>query len=248
MIEGWPTIRFDAIDSTSEEAKRRGRAGGFDDQWIVSRRQAAGRGRLGRHWESPPGNLYATALFHWPLPVAEAVRVPFAAGLAVVDTVLALVPGSGPVLKWPNDVRVNGAKLGGILVESGEGPDGRWVSAGVGLNVAFVPEGIGQAATCLCTLGGNPGLGPDAVEAALKAGFARRLEEAKADFADTRRAWLRHAEGLGSIVRVILSGRPVEGRFEGLAADGALLLRLPDGAQQTIRAGDVELIRDTGAV
>lgn len=247
MSADWPTVRFDEIDSTSEEAKRRGRAGAFQDQWIIATRQTTGRGRLGRAWASPQGNLYATALFQWPRPVAEAVRIPFAAGLAVADTVAELVPGSDPRLKWPNDVRIRGAKLCGILVESGDGPQGRWVSVGIGLNVAFVPEGIGQAGTCLSELIDNRPLTTDDVHPVVRTHFANRLQEVQTAFADTRLAWLRQAEGLSEIVRVTLSGTPIEGRFEDLGPDGALLLRLPDGSLQTIRAGDVELVRDTGA-
>ena len=94
MSEAWPVHWLEDVDSTNEEAKRRARAGHLDGQWITARAQTAGRGRLGRDWVSPPGNLYATALFKWDAPLRDMTRVPFAAALAVADTVVALAPGS----------------------------------------------------------------------------------------------------------------------------------------------------------
>jgi len=235
---------FDELDSTNEEAKRRASGAAFQDQWIAARKQTAGRGRLGRDWQSPVGNLFATRLIHWDRSIAEAVRVPFATALAVADVADVFAPGSGVKLKWPNDVRVNGAKLSGILVESGEGPSGRWLAVGIGVNVAFVPDHIDQDGTCLAALRGSGELTADAVLAALAEHFAARLSQAMETFHLTRKDWLSRSEGLNEAVRVSVDNLPVVGRFEDLAEDGALLLRLQDGTLQTIRAGDVELIRE----
>ncbi|MEL6324738.1 MAG: biotin--[acetyl-CoA-carboxylase] ligase, partial [Pseudomonadota bacterium] len=129
MTTDWSVVRFETLDSTSEEAKRRAALG--DDEmpyWIVAEVQTAGRGRLGRAWQSPTGNLYTTALMAWPHSLEMALRLPFAAALAVSDAIEAVCAGATTQLKWPNDVRVEGQKLAGILIESGEGPTGRWVS------------------------------------------------------------------------------------------------------------------------
>lgn len=246
MTSVWPVHWLAEVDSTNEEAKRRAGSFGFADQWIAAETQTAGRGRLGRVWRSPPGNLYATALFAWSEPIAQAVRIPFAAAIAVAETVELFAPVSQPKLKWPNDVRVNGAKLSGILVESGDGPSGRWIAVGMGVNLAFVPEAIGQVGACLSDLRGDDTVSPAIALDALRERFAARLAEAKTDFVSTRTAWLARAEALGKPVRVMLEGVPVEGIFKDMAEDGALLLQLPDGTMQTIRAGDVELIKETG--
>lgn len=238
-----PIHWFDEIDSTNEEAKRRASAPAFDDQWIAARRQTAGRGRLGREWKSPDGNLFATALFHWSQPIAEAVRVPFATALAVADIADTFAPGCNAKLKWPNDVRVDRAKLSGILVESGEGPSGRWLAVGVGVNVAYVPENIGQAGVCLADLAGQV-FTVDVILEALVQRFGARLEQARREFADTRRDWLARGEGLGETIQVAVDSEHSVGTFEGLGEDGALLLRLQNGDLRTIRAGDVELIRE----
>ncbi|MEM9669744.1 MAG: biotin--[acetyl-CoA-carboxylase] ligase [Pseudomonadota bacterium] len=244
----WPIQWFDEIDSTNEEAKRRASRRSISNQWIAARSQTAGRGRLGRDWKSPPGNLFSTALIKWDRPISEATRIPFAAALAVADTADLLSSKDErkqvAQLKWPNDVRVNGAKLSGILVESGEGSSGRWIAAGIGINVAFVPENIGQAGTCLSELRGAGDLTVDIVLEALAERFASRVSEAIESFDCTLDNWLSRCEGLNQRIRINLDDAPIEGIFEGLGGDGALLLRLPDGELRTIRAGDVELIRE----
>ena len=240
----WPSYWLDEIDSTNEEAKRRARRAGFGSQWIAARSQSAGRGRMGRDWVSPAGNLYATALFRWGGELPDMTRVPFATALAVSDTVATLAPQADPKLKWPNDVRCDGAKVSGILVETSEAAGVRWVAVGIGINVAFSPEGLGQVTTCLADLRGDAMIDTGLALQTLREAFAWRLEQTEADFSDTRLAWLERAEGLGKPVRVNVNGVAQEGAFKDIAADGALVLQLRDGRLQTIRSGDVEVIRE----
>ncbi len=239
----WPVYNLGVIDSTNTEAKRRAKAGGFADCWLVAEAQTAGRGRLERGWVSPAGNLYSSALFREPGGFAVASRIPFAAALAVSDMVERLLPGVPARLKWPNDVRVEGAKVSGILIETGKDRNGLWVCAGIGVNVVSSPESVGQAATSLAALASGAVPSADIVLAALRETFAARLAHAREGFEIIRRDWLKVAEGLGQTVRVSPGGTVMEGVFEDMGPDGALILRLPDGSQQTIRAGDVELIR-----
>lgn len=202
---------------------------------------------MGREWASPEGNLYATALFSWDQPIAHMTRIPFAAALAVADTVSAFAPEADPKLKWPNDVRIDGAKVSGILVESGVALRTRWVALGIGMNVGFVPDGVGQAGTSIAELRGDETVTTQAVLEELCTSVANRLVDAVTGFESTRKAWLERAEGLGKQVRVMVNGAPVEGFFEDMAEDGALLLHLPDGAVHSIRAGDVELIKEVSS-
>jgi BirA family biotin operon repressor/biotin-[acetyl-CoA-carboxylase] ligase len=237
----WPVHHLGAIDSTNSEAKRRA-AAGFCDGWLVAETQSAGRGRLQRHWVSPVGNLFATALFHEPGAMVVASRLPFAAALAVGDVARSFAPSAEIRLKWPNDVRINKAKLSGILIETGGSGADTWVAAGIGINVTHAPDGAAQSATSIATLRGDAVVTADMVLEALRSAFSQRLIEARAGFSGLRKAWLAQAEGLGTIVRVTTSGEPVEGIFEDIDAFGALILRLPDGTRQTIRAGDVNLV------
>ena len=244
MNLNWPVHWLDDVDSTNEEAKRRACVAGFQDHWIAARKQTSGRGRLGRVWLSPEGNLYATALFSWRRSLPEMTQIPFVAALAVSDVVAALVPGSSPKLKWPNDVRINGAKVSGILVETGQAQQTRWVATGIGINVGFVPEGVDQAGTSLADLRGDKMVTPQMALEALTDAFAARLTKAADGFEHIRKAWLERAEALGQRVRVTANGAPIEGIFKEMAEDGALLLHLPSGEVRPIRAGDVELIKE----
>lgn len=243
MIHTAPVYWYDEIDSTSEEAKRRARGGDTQSVWIAARQQMSGKGRLGRVWLSPIGNLFATVLFPEPGGLNVAARVPFAAALAVRDVCETAVPNLGSLLKWPNDVRVSGRKISGILTESGETNGVVWIALGMGINVLHAPEGVDQEATSLAQEGASPGLSSELVLEDLRQAVHRRIEQARSDFSGLLDDWLRSAEGLGKTVQAGPVHARVEGVFEGLAADGGLILRLPDGAQRTIRAGDVELVK-----
>lgn len=242
-MQAAPVYWYDEIDSTSEEAKRRARAGETGPLWIAARQQTAGRGRLGRTWVSPVGNLFTTTLFVEPNGLKVAARIPFAAALAISDVCRAVLPKVDFRLKWPNDVRVDGAKLCGILIESGETHGLTWMAVGMGLNVQYTPEAAGQAATSLVDLGASSGLQPDHVITDLRDSFAKRVIQARGDFEGTLRDWLSMAEGLGQTVEAGPHDARISGIFEGLAEDGGLKLRLQDGTTRIIRAGDVELVR-----
>ena len=100
----------------------------------------------------------------------------------------------------------------------------------------------GQAATCLADLSGMQALDHIDVFGSLTRHFMTRLAQARDGFGPVRTDWLTRAEGLGGMVRVSPGGVAIEGIFEDMAPDGGLILRLPDGSRQTIRAGDVHLI------
>lgn len=243
MIKGAPVYWYDEIDSTSEEAKRRARKGETGPVWIAARRQTAGRGRLGRQWSSPDGNLFTSILFVPPGGLALAGRVPFAAALAAVDACKAVLPNVGFKLKWPNDVRVDRAKLTGILVESGETNGVVWVALGIGINVLVAPELDGQETVSLNALGAPHGLSADDVLSSLREALENRLTQAQNAFPALLNDWKANAEALGQEVEAGPVDARLTGTFEDLAEDGGLILRLPDGNRQTIRAGDVELVR-----
>lgn len=240
----WPVHRFTEIDSTNAEAKRRAAAGAFQDQWIVADSQSAGRGRQDRVWASPAGNIFATALFTEPGGIKAALRVPFTAALAVTDTVLNFAPNAPVKVKWPNDVRIDRRKISGILVETGGAGAQMWIAAGIGLNLMHVPGNVDQQATCLASLAGeSPPY--DAVLETLQRRFQTRLAQFRTNSDTLGLEWLQYAEGLGETISVRTGSGFIEGVFEGLEADGALRLRLPDGAARSIRAGEVNLIGRT---
>ena len=245
MSLDWPVYHLGVIDSTNTEAQRRAKAGHIENCWLVAESQTAGRGRLQRPWLSSSGNLFSSAFFREPGGISIAARLPFATALAVSDMAAIIAPGAPVKLKWPNDARVNQAKLSGILIETGGQGQDFWVVAGIGINVAERPEGASQATTCIHEMRGDTLISAEDALSVLRETFARRLEQARQSFEPLREDWLKVAEGLGETVQVTVSDSPVEGVFEDMAPDGALILRLPNGERQMIRAGDVSLIGRT---
>jgi BirA family transcriptional regulator, biotin operon repressor / biotin---[acetyl-CoA-carboxylase] ligase len=237
-------VRLDVVDSTNAEARRRAEAGESGPLWITARRQTAGRGRRGRAWTSEPGNLAATLLTHTARPPAEAAQSSFVAALAVHELVSAFVDPSLVRIKWPNDVLLAGHKAAGILVESGaHATGGLWLAVGIGINLLHAPEEVERPATAIARhlradLARVPD--PDAVLDLLMSTFTAWQDRwDQLGFAALRDAWTARAQGLGGPAIARLAHETVEGVAEGLADDGALRLRLPDGSLRLISAGDV---------
>jgi len=239
-----PILSFDEIDSTNAEARRRAEAGEGGPLWITALRQRAGRGRRGRAWSTETGNLAATLLTTTAKPPAEAAQVTFVAALAIADLYDAYVPASLVSIKWPNDVLIGDAKASGILVESGARLDGLlWLAVGCGVNLNHAPGGAERPATRIADhLRGDVSAAPTPEQAmtALAEAFARRFADwERLGFAATADAWTARARGLGQSCIARLHAETIEGVAEGLEADGALRLRLPDGQVRRITAGDV---------
>jgi len=239
-----PILSFDEIDSTNAEARRRAEGGETGPVWITARRQTAGRGRRGRGWSTEPGNLAATLLTTTRKPAAEAAQVAFVAALAVAELCDAFVPESLVRIKWPNDVLVDGAKVSGILIESGSLADGGlWLAVGCGVNLAHAPFDTPYPATCLGAHlkdGVAEPPAPSEAMARFAVAFGKWLRAwEEGGFAPVAEAWTARAMGLGAFCVARLGTETVEGTAEGLDLDGALRLRLGSGDLRRITAGDV---------
>ena len=236
-------LRLDAVDSTNAEARRRAEAGQTGPLWITARRQTAGRGRRGRAWETGAGNLAATLLTTTARPPVEAAQLAFVTALAVADLALAQVPDALVRVKWPNDVLVAGAKVAGVLIESGSRGDGwLWLAIGVGVNLKTTPRETDRPAAAMAEhLRADVAapLSPDQALEVLARAFDEWLSLWEAQgFAPIRAAWSARAELRRPCV-ARLDHEAVEGVAEALDDDGALRLRLADGAVRRITAGDV---------
>ncbi len=229
-----------AIGSTNDEAMAHLRKSGAGDHWVIADEQSGGKGRLGRQWSSPKGNLYASLALREPCPMASGYQLGFVAALAIYDALIAL--GVSPhhlSLKWPNDVLLDGAKLSGILVEGGTLPDGHFAAViGCGINVGFHPEDTPYPATDLAASGVSVSV-PD-VCAALVGSFRGALDrfDQGAGFGMLRERWIKLARGIGGPLTVRQSDGVLEGIFQGLDAQGKLLLER-DGTVTPVIAGDV---------
>jgi BirA family biotin operon repressor/biotin-[acetyl-CoA-carboxylase] ligase len=236
-------VALGRVDSSNDEAKRLAEAGAEDGTLVWVQEQLQGRGRRGRAWASPPGNLYLSLVLRPGCAAAEAAQLGFVAALGIGDGVGSVAPPLVEVrYKWPNDVLFNGRKGAGILLESRMSPAGglEWLVLGLGVNVASFPEDAGLPATSL-RFEGAP---PDLDEVDLLEGFARHfltwanrwLEDG---FGPIRETWLHHAHGLGEPIEVRLPGETLSGTFRDLDESGALLLEQADGQVRSIAAGDV---------
>lgn len=224
------------VGSTQDVAAERARAGAPEGTVVVAEVQTAGRGRLGRRWESPPGGLYATMILRPtrpPTPSAKGAsglpEISLVAGLALAE---ALEPfGHAAMLKWPNDVLVAGRKVAGILSEGiFHGTDAEAVLVGVGVNCAEAPAGAGG-------LGGRPA--PDECLDAFLRRFAARYAAWRLD------GLKAHLRAIGA--RLAYRGHRVgyadgaargEATVLGVADDGALRLMTP-GGEVLLRSGEI---------
>ncbi len=240
-LRGWRVVRYGAIDSTNEEARRRALGGEAGRLWIVAEEQTAGRGRRGRVWISPKGNLHASALMIDPCPPVVAAQLGFVAGVALARAARDL--GATDVgLKWPNDLMSRGVKCAGILIEGiGLGGGRSACVVGVGVNCAYAPEGLGYATSCLTRAGGEA-VGRGELFERLVQQFDEWLDVWRAGqaFDRIRASWLDSALGLGEWIAIQNGAGRREGVFEGIDAGGRLLMRSKQGLE-TIEAADLVL-------
>ncbi|MGO4673079.1 biotin--[acetyl-CoA-carboxylase] ligase [Bosea sp. 2YAB26] len=237
---GYRLIVRDAVGSTMEEARRASDQGDPGLLWIVARSQSAGRGRHGRNWGSPPGNLYASLLLVQPCEPALAPQLGFVAGLALHDAAARVTGLSAPrlVLKWPNDLLIDRAKTAGLLLE-GESRAGRFaVTIGMGVNVASRPDDTPYPATFLKAE--DQAASIEALLAALSDAWVARFNawSLPGGFGPARAAWLERAAFLGETITLRLAEGPLSGRFLGLDASGRLELDVA-GARHLVDAGDL---------
>jgi len=236
------------------------RSGAEEGLWLRAERQTGGRGRQGREWRSPEGNLYASTLVRIRAIDPQAATLALVAAVALEEVVSAYLPfpreGGGPepratpfatldprlrggtVIKWPNDLLLNGAKLSGILLERADDA----VVIGIGVNLAHHPESLDRPATSLAAYGVTPD--PADFLETLATAFERWLSIWRNEgLAPVRTRWLARAHPVGTALTARLpDGSAIDGLFAGLDSEGALILRLADGTSRVIHAADVFLI------
>lgn len=214
-------------------------AGAGEGLWLRAEQQTSGRGRLGRHWESPAGNLHCSTLVRLrpgdPPPATLALVMAVAAHQALAPHF-----AQGRLfIKWPNDLLVVGAKICGMLLERA----GDAIVIGVGINVTGHPTGLDRPVTSLWAEGAVDAQAGSLLQA-LAEHFSQWLQRWRnAGLSPVRACWIDHAHPLGTALRANLpDGTVMEGQFAGLDEHGALILRLPNGGNHIIHAGDVFLL------
>ena len=235
---------FAEIGSTNTYARRLAEQGASEGELVIADSQTDGRGRLGRHWVSPPNlNLYFSVILRPKLPPARAPQITLMAAVALAETLQSLLPVP-PAIKWPNDITVNGKKLAGILTEMSCGTNAvDFVILGIGVNVNYpvdlMPEAIRQRATSVSA---------ECQKKISREDFLRRLiqhldrcygEIEENGFAPLAPRWEAYFGWRGHRVRIELLGQVTFGIARGLDHDGALLLEDEHGSLQRVIAGDV---------
>lgn len=230
------------IDSTNDACRQRALAGEPAGLVIRADRQTRGRGRRGRDWSSPIGNLYASILLRPMRPATEVATLGFVAVVALADAVTPLLPRGVAIRhKWPNDLLLDGGKASGILLEAqGQERDSAgFVVLGIGVNIVSHPADTPYPAISLVAAGAAP-ITAGALLDRLLAAFAPLYEAWEGTgFPAVEAAWRRRALGIGEPIVVQLQDAELRGVFRDLDRDGALRLALADGSERRISAGDV---------
>jgi BirA family transcriptional regulator, biotin operon repressor / biotin---[acetyl-CoA-carboxylase] ligase len=227
-------VRLASTPSTMDALHSLAEAGAEAGTAVVAEVQESGRGSRGRSWSSPRGGLWLSVLAR---PRAAALEVlSLRAGLAVAELLETFGAEGRIALKWPNDLLLDDRKCGGILCEARwQGATPAWVVIGLGLNVTnAVPPALAETATGLASM--LPAVTAEALVIPMVEAL-RRVDAAAGPLGDGERARFARRDWLRGRV---LAG-PVTGTADGLAADGALLVRAPDGTTTAVRSGTVAL-------
>ena len=235
---GWSVRHTPEIGSTNDAAARLAGEGAGEGTVVWADLQRTGRGRSGRQWASPPGNLYCSVVLRPGADLSAAGNLSFVVAVALRAAIARLFPRAAPVLKWPNDILNADGKLAGILLEAGESGQGPYVVAGTGVNIAGAPNGEAAALRPFADEGEPPGAAE--LLTAYLAELAGRLAAwREGGFGPIREEWLTHCIGLGRPVTVRADGASDEGVFEALDSNGALILRRAGGDTRAVLAADV---------
>ena len=228
---GWAVQAHDRLGSTSDEARHLAREGAPHGTTVWARVQTAGRGRHGRTWASPEGNLYISVLLHCGEGLAP--QLGFVAALAVADAVDAACGSARSRLKWPNDVLLEGAKVAGLLLEV----EHTVVVLGVGVNLRHVPSELRRSATSLHACGVD--VATETMLEQVLCSLQIRLQAwQEAGFAATLAAWSERGHRYGDNLRISILDTRTSALFVGLDEDGSLLARV-DGTVERFTAAEI---------
>ncbi len=233
--------------STNQLAQQMVVEGAPEGQVVLAETQTAGRGRMGRRWESPSGvNIYCSVLLKPQIPPHQAPQLTFLSAVATAEVLTELYDINARV-KWPNDILVGGRKIAGLLNElSAETEQIHSLVLGIGINVNMTadqfPAGLRYPATSVRIETGELQSRVPLVRLLLQRIDFLYAEFLEQGFAPLRRRWEALFDLLDRQVEVDLGPRIISGVVGGLEPDGALRLFMPDGRIERVVAGDVRPI------
>ena len=248
QLIGKSVVSFPETDSTNVQARRLAENGALEGTVVIADRQSAGRGRLGRRWESPLGvNLYCSVILRPEIPVHQAPQLTFLSAVAVAETLNSICHLSAEV-KWPNDILVNGAKISGLLNEmSAETEKIHFVILGIGINLNMTadqfPEELNYPATSALIETGKTIDRQKFLQTFIQYLDGYYSEFIQEGFIPIRRRWEKLCNIMNLQVEVDQGSGKIRGTVVGLDAEGALRLQLEDDQIKNILTGDVRLIK-----
>jgi len=238
---------FEETGSTNDVATRLARDGAREGVAVFAERQNAGRGRLGRRWESAPHlGLWFSLLLRPRLAMSDWSRLTTWAAVGIARGIEAILPGERAGIKWPNDIVLRERKVVGILIEGSYREEDRFAVVGIGVNVNHAPEDFPpELAARAGSLRGGAAA-PPLERPRVAAAILRALDALYPAAQDERFASIvaeaqRRSTLLGRWIEVRTPGGPLHGMAEGLEGDGRLRLRDRDGTLFTLSGGEVTL-------
>ena len=242
LIPGYSLSVLETIDSTNLECRKMAENGAADGTIIQALSQSMGRGRRGRKWQSPEGNLYFSMVLKPDCTATRGLGLSFVAAVAMCDALGSIMPPMTEVLlKWPNDILINRRKVCGFLLESSSDEKGylKWVIVGCGVNVQTFPEDVAYPATSM-KFEGSSRVPLREVLLLFVRHFKRWRDVWEEEgFSPIRTAWLGRAIGLGETITARLPDASHIGKFVDISEDGSLLMETVDGKKLTITSGDI---------
>ena len=242
LMPGYCISVLETIDSTNSECRRMAANGAGDGTIIQALSQSSGRGRRGRKWESPEGNLYFSMVLKPDCTVTRGLGLSFVAAVAMCDALGSLMaPMTEVLVKWPNDILLNRRKVCGFLLESSSDETGnlKWLIVGCGVNVQTFPDNVEFPATSMAFEGCSRV--PLREILLLFVRHFKRWRDVwqKEGFLPIRTAWLSRAIGLGENITARLSDDSHTGKFVDITEDGSLLIETVDGRKIVVTSGDI---------
>jgi len=223
------------VDSTNATAADVARREGTAPVVVVADHQRAGRGRLDRRWEAPPGSSLLLSVILPPAPPDRPAHFATMAMALAASDGCDEVAGVRPAVKWPNDLLVGGAKLGGILGQSLESA----LILGIGINVNWVRVAPPAGGVALDAVTGRT-VDRRALAAALLRCLDHHLSAPLGELLDEYRG---RCATLGQRVRAQVGPASIEGTAVAISSHGHLVVDGGDGGRRVIAAGDVIHVR-----
>jgi BirA family biotin operon repressor/biotin-[acetyl-CoA-carboxylase] ligase len=237
---------FPEVASTNTLAMEMAAQGAAEGTTVIAETQTGGKGRLGRKWISPKGNLYLSVILRPNIPTYKAPLITLMGAVAVASAIRRTC-GVQAAIKWPNDILISGKKVAGLLTEMSAEPDRiKHIALGIGVDVNMalgeLPLDIRALTTTLAAQAGRK-----IDRTALLRQILIDLEHWYRVFlhndTDVLREWEQLNMTIGKRVAVSGLGETLEGLAQGIDSEGRLIIRFNDGSVKTVAAGDVTILK-----